>query len=147
MDTAPGDQTDISLSGESPIVYIVTPTALDFGSVSAGSSQVLPVQVFNNSISNIEILDPFSSSPSTNFSLDGAISNPTTPASSVLIDIKYAPFSRGAHSEYLTITDVFTGASSSLVMTGLGVDPIPEPTTLLLALLALVAAPLRVRCG
>ena len=26
-------------------------------------------------------------------------------------------------------------------------DPIPEPTTLLLALLALVAAPLRVRCG
>jgi hypothetical protein len=26
-------------------------------------------------------------------------------------------------------------------------NPVPEPTTLLLALLALVAAPLRVRCG
>jgi hypothetical protein len=30
---------------------------------------------------------------------------------------------------------------------GSGADPVPEPTTLLLALLALVAVPLRVRCG
>jgi hypothetical protein len=30
---------------------------------------------------------------------------------------------------------------------GSGADPIPEPTSLLLALLALTAAPLRVRCG
>ena len=30
---------------------------------------------------------------------------------------------------------------------GSGADHVPEPTTLLLALLALVAAPLRVRCG
>ena len=33
------------------------------------------------------------------------------------------------------------------IASGSGADHVPEPTTLLLALLALVAAPLRVRCG
>jgi hypothetical protein len=45
--------------------------------------------------------------------------------------------------DYRTWKDHFGQSIAS----GSGADPIPEPTTLLLALLALVAAPLRVRCG
>jgi len=44
---------------------------------------------------------------------------------------------------YRTWKDHFGQSNAS----GSGADHIPEPTTLLLALLALVAAPLRVRCG
>jgi hypothetical protein len=33
------------------------------------------------------------------------------------------------------------------ITSGSGADHVPEPTTLLLSLLALVAVPLRVRCG
>jgi uncharacterized protein YjbI with pentapeptide repeats len=45
--------------------------------------------------------------------------------------------------DYRTWKDHFGQSIAS----GSGADHVPEPTTLLLALLALVAAPLRVRCG
>ena len=49
----------------------------------------------------------------------------------------------GAYFHYLLEPDWPTG----MVYTDHGIVRVPEPTTLLLALLALVAAPLRVRCG
>jgi uncharacterized protein YjbI with pentapeptide repeats len=49
----------------------------------------------------------------------------------------------GARNTYRTWKDNFGRSIAS----GSGADHVPEPTTLLLALLALVAAPLRVRCG
>ena len=45
--------------------------------------------------------------------------------------------------DYRTWKDHFGESIAS----GSGADHVPEPTTLLLALLALAAAPLRVRCG
>jgi len=49
----------------------------------------------------------------------------------------------GDQINYRTWKDHFGQSIAS----GSEVDPVPEPTTLLLALLALTAAPLRVRCG
>ena len=49
----------------------------------------------------------------------------------------------GDQIDYRTWKDNF-GLS---IASGSGADHVPEPTTLLLVLLALVAAPLRVRCG
>ena len=49
----------------------------------------------------------------------------------------------GDWKDYRTWKDHFGQSTAS----GSGADHVPEPTTLLLALLALVAAPLRVRCG
>ena len=49
----------------------------------------------------------------------------------------------GDWKDYRTWKDHFGQSIAS----GSGADHVPEPTTLLLALLALVAAPVRVRCG
>ena len=49
----------------------------------------------------------------------------------------------GDQIDYRTWKDNFGESIAS----GSGADHVPEPTTLLLTLLALVAAPLRVRCG
>jgi hypothetical protein len=129
MDNASGNPQQIGLTAnvidpgaqfENPNTQLVVKT-LSFGGVAVNSSKTLPVQLTNIGQTDLDISNvSIAGSNSIGFSPNSGCGPSLPPTVSCVIEVTFAPTTKGARAGSLVITDNVTAGKSSIPISGTG---------------------------
>jgi pectate lyase len=124
---APAPPTNVRIvagtGGGAPLLS-VNPASVNFGSVSTGSTKILPVTLTNAGASNITILNVGTSG--TAFTASGVANGQTlTPAQTATLNVTFAPAAIASATGTVTITSTAGNSPNAISLTGAGSQPGP----------------------
>jgi centrosomal CEP192-like protein/immunoglobulin I-set domain protein len=106
-----------------------SPSSLNFGNVSVGSSSTLGVTFTNTGPSNVNILNASMSGPG--FSASGVSGGLIiTPGMAATLNVAFAPASSGSVTGGVTVTSNATNSTIVIPLSGSGVVPLPHSASL-----------------
>jgi Abnormal spindle-like microcephaly-assoc'd, ASPM-SPD-2-Hydin len=122
MDNASGNPQQIGLTANviDPIAQF-SPTKLAFGSVLVNGSKTLPVQLTNIGQTALNITNvSITGSNSTGLSPSSACPASLAPTDSCMIEVTFAPITKGARAGSLVVTDNVAAGKSSIPISATG---------------------------
>lgn len=103
-----------------PVIFSMNPSSLNFGTVSVGNSESLPVTVENPGISdNLEISNAVSSNAVFSFT-PNAFPVIIPPGGSQVFDVTFTPAVEGEENGSIDFTHNAAGSPATLTLTGIG---------------------------